>query len=50
MWEKCSIIKGIEGVLANLISTEKQYETAVEMCLGGTLQNIVTQDEQDAKK
>ena len=41
---------GVEGVLANLISTEKQYEVAVEMCLGGTLQNIVTQDEQDAKK
>ena len=42
--------KGVEGVLANLISTTKEYQVAVEMCLGGTLQNIVTENEQDAKK
>ncbi len=44
------LAKGIEGVLANLISTEKEYQVAVEMCLAGTLQNIVTENEQDAKK
>ncbi len=42
--------KGIHGVLANLISVEKEYETAIEMCLGQALQNIVTSTEQDAKK
>ncbi len=42
--------KGMEGVLANLISVDKKYETAIEMCLGQTLQNIVTQTEEDAKK
>lgn len=42
--------KGINGVLANLISVEKEYETAIEMCLGQSLQNIVTSTEQDAKK
>ena len=42
--------KGIHGVLANLISVEKKYETAIEMCLGQSLQNIVTSTEQDAKK
>ena len=42
--------KGIHGVLANLISVEKEYETAIEMCLGQSLQNIVTSTEQDAKK
>lgn len=42
--------KGIHGVLANLISVEKEYETAIEMCLGQALQNVVTSTEQDAKK
>lgn len=45
-----SLNKGIHGVLANLISVEKEYETAIEMCLGQSLQNIVTSTEQDAKK
>lgn len=42
--------KGIHGVLANLISVEKEYKTAIEMCLGQALQNVVTSTEQDAKK
>lgn len=42
--------KGVYGVLANLISVDKKYETAIEMCLGQTLQNVVTQTEEDAKK
>ena len=42
--------QGIEGPLANLISTTKKYETAIEMCLGATMQNIVTQKETDAKR
>ena len=42
--------KGMNGVLANLISVDKKYETAIEMCLGQTLQNIVTETEEDAKK
>ena len=45
-----ALSKGIHGVLANLISVQKEYETAVEMCLGQTLQNIVTDTENDAKK
>ncbi len=45
-----SLQKGTEGVLANLISVDKRYETAIEMCLGQALQNIVTETEQDAKK
>lgn len=45
-----SLQKGMEGVLANLISVDKKYETAIEMCLGQTLQNIVTETEADAKK
>ncbi len=41
---------GVEGVLASLISVDKKYETAIEMCLGNTMQNIVTKTENDAKK
>ena len=42
--------KGSHGVLANLISVPKEYETAIEMALGAALQNIVTDTEEDAKK
>ena len=42
--------KGVEGVLSNLISAEKKYQLAIEMALGGALQNIVTETEEDAKK
>lgn len=42
--------KGVCGTLASLISVPKEYETAIEMCLGASLQNIVTQKEEDAKK
>ena len=42
--------KGSHGVLANIIKTPKEYETAIEMALGAALQNIVTDTEQDAKK
>ena len=42
--------KGTRGVLANLISVDKKYETAIEMCLGQAMQNIVTDTEEDAKK
>lgn len=42
--------KGVHGVLANLISVDSKYETAIEMTLGGALQNIVTDTEQEAKK
>ena len=49
--EKNSILnKGVHGVLANLISVEKKYETAIEMALGATIQNIVTETENEAKK
>ena len=42
--------KGMRGVLANLISVNKKYEIAIEMCLGQSLQNVVTDTEEDAKK
>lgn len=49
--EKNGILnKGMNGVLANLISAPEEYETAIEMCLGAALQNVVTETEEDAKK
>ena len=42
--------KGMHGVLANIIEVPEEYQTAIEMCLGASLQNIVTDTEEDAKK
>ena len=42
--------KGVNGVLANLISVDSKYETAIEMALGASIQNIVTDTEEEAKK
>ncbi len=42
--------KGMHGVLAGIIEVPEEYQTAIEMCLGASLQNIVTETEEDAKK
>ncbi len=42
--------KGIIGVVADIIKVEKKYETAIETALGGNIQNIVTDDEETAKR
>ena len=42
--------KGMHGVLANIIDVPEEYQTAIEMSLGMSLQNIVTDTEEDAKK
>ncbi len=41
---------GIVGVVADIIKVDKKYETAIETALGGNIQNIVTDDEDTAKK
>ena len=41
---------GIIGVVADIIKTESKYETAIEIALGGNIQNIVTDDEETAKE
>ncbi len=48
--KEASLNKGVNGVLANLISVPKEYQIAIEMALGATLQNIVTDTEDEAKK
>ena len=42
-------VRGIHGVVADLITTSKDYETAIETALGGRMQNIVTDSEKTAK-
>ncbi len=42
--------KSVEGVVADLIHVDKKYETAIETALGGNLQNIVTKNEETAKR
>ncbi len=41
---------GVIGVVADIIKTDKKYETAIETALGGSIQNVVTKDEPTAKK
>ena len=42
--------KGLIGVVSDLIQVDKKYEIAIETALGGNIQNIVTEDEETAKK
>ena len=42
--------KGLLGVVADIVKVEKDYEIAIETALGGNIQNIVTEDEDTAKR
>lgn len=42
--------KGIIGVVADIIKVDKKHETAIETALGGNIQNIVTDNEETAKR
>ena len=42
--------KNIVGVVASLIKVPEKFETAIEVALGGAVQNIVTYDEEGAKE
>ncbi len=43
------VAKCVKGVVASLISTEKDYETAIETAIGGAMQNVVTASPEDAE-
>lgn len=47
--EQKSKYPGIIGVVADIIRVDKDYEIAIETALGGSIQNIVTDNEQTAK-
>ncbi|MBR5535731.1 MAG: chromosome segregation protein SMC [Clostridia bacterium] len=40
----------INGIFSKLIGVPKEYSTAIEVALGGAMQNVVVPDEQDAKQ
>ena len=42
--------KGIIGVVADIIKVDQKYEVAIETALGGNIQNVVTDNEETAKK
>lgn len=42
-------LQGIEGAIAELINVPKEYETAIETALGGAMQHIVVQTEENAR-
>ena len=44
------MFSGIKGVVADLLKVDKNYETAIETALGGSIQNIVTDNENTAKE
>lgn len=43
-------LRGIHGPLSQLISVDERYAVAVETALGAAIQNIVTDNENDAKR
>lgn len=43
-------LRGIRGVVADLINVPEGYETAIETALGGSLQNIVCNEDADARE
>lgn len=45
-----SDLRGVHGAVAELIHVPAQYEVAIEIALGGALQNIVMSDEQTARE
>lgn len=44
-----SIKNKIVGVVASLIKAPQKFETAIEVALGGAVQNVITYDEEGAK-
>lgn len=43
-------IPGIHGAVAELVSTAKEYETAIEIALSSSMQHVVVEDEASARK
>lgn len=44
------ICKGIVGIIADLLKVDEKFEKAIEISLGSSIQNVVTETEDDAKR
>ena len=42
--------QGVCGVVAELLTTDTQYEVAIEVALGSAIQNVITETAEDAQK
>lgn len=47
---QANALSGIHGPLSQLISVDNEYSTAVEVALGAAMQNVVIDNENDAKR
>ena len=47
---KHGVLRGIHGPVSQLIKVENKYSAAIETALGAAMQNIVTDNENDAKR
>ncbi len=47
---KQGALKGIHGPVSRLIKVDREYATAIETALGGAMQNIICETEENAKK
>lgn len=45
---KSNYFNGLYGTIADVISVDKKFETAIETALGGAIQNIIVNNEKDA--
>lgn len=45
-----NMLSGIHGPLSQLITVENEYSVAIEVALGAAMQNIVTENDSDAKR
>ena len=43
------VARRIQGVVAQSVTMDEKFETAIETALGSAMQNIITADEEDAK-
>lgn len=48
--KSATLSSGVHGALVQLINVSKKFEVAIDVALGGALQNIVTDDEKSAQK
>lgn len=49
-YSKSSLMPGVYGSVSSIISTQQKYEYAIEIALGGYLQNVVVKSDIEAKK
>lgn len=47
---KTGTLSGIHGPVSRVIKTSSEYSVAIEIALGGAMQNIVTETDSDAKR